>query len=80
MSYAYILKSQKTGRYYYGASDDLDERIKYHNAGKVRSTKHGRPWVVHYFETFPDMESAFHREQFFKSVEGYRFLKDQKIT
>ncbi|MGB5927048.1 MAG: GIY-YIG nuclease family protein [Cyclobacteriaceae bacterium] len=52
MFYAYILKSQTTGKYYYGSTKNLDERLKYHNRGKVRSTKGGRPWAIHYSEEF----------------------------
>jgi putative endonuclease len=80
MFYTYILKSEKTGRFYYGATSNLEERLKYHNTGQVRSTKHGAPWVVHYFEEFPTMEMALQREKFFKSVDGYRFLKENRIT
>jgi len=80
MFYTYILKSEKTGRFYYGATSDLDERLKYHNSGHVRSTKHGIPWALHYYESFPNKQEAFEREKFFKSVEGYRLLKEKGIT
>jgi len=80
MYYSYILKSQKTGRYYYGSTSDLEKRLKYHNSGKVKSTKSGRPWIIHYYEEFESKSEAFSRERFYKSIDGYRFLKKNQIT
>ena len=71
MYYSYILKSLKNGRHYYGYSANLDERIKYHNAGWVRSTKAFRPWIIHFFEEHPTKDDARNRERFYKSIEGY---------
>jgi putative endonuclease len=48
--YAYILKSLKDGKYYYGHTQDIDERLVKHNTGKVKSTKARRPFIIHYFE------------------------------
>ncbi len=76
---AYILQSTKDGSYYYGHSKDLDIRLKAHNRGKVRYTKAKRPWIVFYFEEFDSKSQAFRREMFFKSIEGYRFLRESGI-
>ncbi len=48
MFYVYILKSKKTGKYYYGQTNNLIDRIQRHNGGRVRSTKHGKPWRLVY--------------------------------
>ncbi|MCC5908500.1 MAG: GIY-YIG nuclease family protein [Balneolaceae bacterium] len=79
MYFVYILRSQSTHRHYYGHSGNLEERLKDHNSGKVRSTKGGRPWELIYHEEFETKSEAFRRELFFKSIEGYRFLKQRKI-
>ena len=42
----YIIQSLKNGRYYVGSTQDFESRIKYHNEGRVPSTKHLRPWVL----------------------------------
>jgi putative endonuclease len=68
MHFAYILKSEKTGRYYYGSTSDLEQRLKNHNSGKVKSTKSGRPWVIHYYETFESKEEALKRELFLNQL------------
>jgi putative endonuclease len=77
--YAYILKSQKDQTYYYGSTHDLKSRIDQHNKGKSRYTKGRMPWVLHYFEEFGTRSEAFKREQFFKSIDGHRFLKEKGI-
>jgi len=79
MFYAYILQSEKDGRYYYGSTSDLKKRLKYHNSGKVRSTKHRRPLKLVYFEEFPTKTASLQREKFFKSIEGYFWLKKNGI-
>ncbi|WP_114789507.1 GIY-YIG nuclease family protein [Niabella yanshanensis] len=78
MYYAYILKG-KDNRYYYGSCQDLEKRLATHNQGKVKSTKYRRPLVVHYFEKFATRSEAFRREMFFKSIDGYLWLRSQEI-
>ena len=75
----YILKSLKDGKYYYGHPADLNSRLKEHNNGKVRATKSRRPLIIHYFETFESKSEAVKRELFFKSIDGYIFLKQEEI-
>jgi putative endonuclease len=79
MFYAYILKSQKDNRYYYGSTGDLQKRLREHNNKKVRATKGRTPFTIHYFETFQTRPQAFSRELFFKSIDGYNWLKQNKI-
>jgi putative endonuclease len=79
MHYAYILKSLKDGKYYYGRTSDLENRLKYHNSGKARSTKSRRPLVLHYYEEFPTKTEAIHKEIYFKSIEGRNWLKSKAI-
>ena len=79
MYVAYVLRSQSHGRHYYGHTKDLVERLKKHNGRKVRSTKTGVPWEVVYQEAFESKSEAYKRELFFKSIEGYRFLKSQNL-
>jgi putative endonuclease len=80
MYYVYIIKSLKDGTFYKGISSNLKRRIKSHNAGKVLSTKSRRPWTIHYYETYPSKKEAIQREHFFKSYQGYLWLKKNEIT
>ena len=75
----YILKSKKDDRYYYGYTSDLEKRIIRHNTGLVRSTKSRRPLHLHYHEQFENKKQAIKREKFFKSIDGYNWLKESEI-
>ncbi len=79
MFFAYILKSEKDNTYYYGSAKDLDIRLKNHNSGKVRYTKGHIPYKLHYFEKFESRSETMMREKFFKSIDGYNWLKSKKI-
>lgn len=79
MYYAYILKSEKDGKYYYGSCELLEKRITEHNSGKTKSLKGRLPMVLHYSESFSTRSEAFKREKFFKSVDGYLWLKEKGI-
>ena len=77
--YTYILKSQSHGTYYYGSTQNLEKRLAEHNSGRVRYTKGRRPWSLHYFEEFQTRSEAIKRAYFFKSILGYRYLKEKNI-
>ena len=77
--FTYIIKSESFNTHYYGSTKNIDERIKLHNKGKVRYTKGRRPWKLIYFEKFNNRADAVKREMFFKSIEGYQFLKKKNI-
>ncbi len=77
--YTYVLKSQKDNGYYYGYTSNLTNRLERHNQGLVRITKARRPFVIHYFEEFEDKTSAIKRENFFKTIDGYNWLRDNSI-
>ncbi len=79
MFFAYILKSEVDGSHYYGHSKEVNLRLKRHNRGAVRSTKSKRPWEIHYIESFPTRSEAYRRELYFKSIDGYNFLKSKGI-
>jgi putative endonuclease len=77
--YAYILRSETHGTCYYGNTQNINARIRAHNSGKVRYTKGRRPWKLVYYEKFETRSEAVKRERFFKSIDGYRYLKSNGI-
>jgi putative endonuclease len=79
MYFAYILKSEKDGRYYYGSSENIERRIARHNKGDVKATKSRRPLILHYKEEFKTRSEAFLREHYFKTIDGYNWLKSNQI-
>ena len=71
----YILKSQKSGKYYIGYTSDFARRIKAHNSGKNISTKNGCPWKTVYVERFEDKKLAWLRERQIKKYKGGEAFK-----
>jgi putative endonuclease len=76
MFVVYILYSSSLNRYYVGHTEILKNRLTLHNAGKVRSTKCGVPWVVKYIEKFDNRNDAYRRElQIKRYKSGRAFTK-----
>ena len=75
MYYVYILISEKDQRTYVGYTQDLQERFKCHNSGRVMATKNRRPLVLLYREEFETMIQAKRRELWWKSSTGRKKLK-----
>ena len=66
----YILKSEQENWFYVGSTNRITERFNEHNKGKVRSTKHYKPFIIIYRQDFDDEVSARYFE---------RKLKDCRI-
>jgi len=75
MYYAYILQSLKDRRTYAGFCEDVSERLKAHNLGKVAATKNRRPFIILLTEEFKTEKEAKNRERYWKSGSGRRKLK-----
>jgi len=80
MYYTYILKSSGDNSFYYSLTKNLLLRLKEHNASKVKYTKGHCSWIIHYYEEFDSRIDAVKRELFFKSIDGYKWLKEMGIT
>lgn len=80
MYHVYILQSQKDKRTYAGFSEDAEERLKEHNAGKVNATKRRRPLSILMIEECKTLAEAKKRELYWKSGGGRRKLKDYFIN
>jgi len=76
---AYILKSLKDLRYYYGSTENIADRLSRHNKGLVKSTKSRRPLDLVYKEDYQTRSEAYKREMFFKSIDGYLWLLEKGV-
>ena len=71
MSWVYVLKSLKDGKLYIGSTrGDVEERVRIHNRGSVRSTKGRRPFRLLYTEYYKNYSDAKRRELFLKTGVG----------
>ncbi|MFH0803850.1 MAG: GIY-YIG nuclease family protein [Candidatus Tagabacteria bacterium] len=77
MHYIYVLQSQVNGKLYKGSTADLRKRVNEHNAGRVKSTKSSRPWILIYYEAYQNKTLARKTELFYKTSQGRRQLKNK---
>ena len=75
----YILFSPSSGKHYYGYTSDINKRLVEHNSGLSNFTSKYIPWELIYSESFSTRSEAMKREKFFKSYNGYNWLKDNHI-
>ena len=75
MYYVYFLKSLKNGDIYIGSTEDVSNRLKRHNDGKIKSTKFYRPWQLLGFEIYSTRGEAIKRERFLKNHQQKEILK-----
>jgi putative endonuclease len=74
--YVYILHSlANDNRYYVGLSEDIEERLKRHNAGFCKHTLKFRPWQIEIAIAFRSKEKAAAFEKYLKSHSGRAFTK-----
>jgi putative endonuclease len=77
MYYVYVLQSEVDKSVYVGRTADLIRRLKYHNSGRVKSTKGKKPYKLVFYEAFKDKSDSVRDELFFKTGYGKEVLKDK---
>jgi putative endonuclease len=81
MYYAYVIKSQFSGKIYIGQTSNLGKRLQRHNKiinnKKTSYTyKDKGPWVLIYKEVFLSRKDAIEREKQLKTAQGRKFIKE----
>ena len=54
----YAIESLARKLIYIGHTADIDQRLKYHNSGYVKSTAQDRPWILVALEKFESKNEA----------------------
>lgn len=75
MYFVYILRSKKTGKYYVGYTNNLEQRLKYHNSGRTKSLIKHIPLEIIKVEEYTFYEEARKREKQIKSYKGGEAFK-----
>lgn len=73
--YVYVLLSEKDNDFYIGYTQNLEKRLKEHNAKKSFSTRPRLPLKLIYAEACLNEDDAKRRENYLKTSQGQRFLK-----
>jgi putative endonuclease len=75
MYYAHVLLSKKDNNFYIGFTENVEQRLDEHNAGKNTSTRSRRPFKLMYCEGHTSKSDAMRREKYFKTTKGKTTLK-----
>jgi predicted GIY-YIG superfamily endonuclease len=76
VKFVYFLQSLAVpNQRYIGITNDLEERIRVHNAGGSPHTAKYRPWRIVPHLCFQDDQRAIEFERYLKSGSGYAFAK-----
>lgn len=70
MFFAYILESEKDGKYYIGSTGNINERILKHNKGQSKYTKGRGPFKLIHKEEYETLSEARKREYYLKSLKS----------
>ena len=73
----YVLLGNDGAWMYKGSARDLRERITDHIAGRVARTRNRRPLQLIHFEYATDYTEARKRENWLKSGQGRKWLKEK---
>jgi predicted GIY-YIG superfamily endonuclease len=72
--YVYIIKCSN-GILYTGCTNNLEDRIKRHNAGEVIATRNNLPVEIVTYIVFTDKYKAYEFEKYLKKGSGRAFSK-----
>ena len=75
MYFVYILQSERTGRFYIGQTQDIEDRVRRHNAGTQAGTKGHLPWRLMRAERFKTREQAYAREREIKAKKNRKWIE-----
>ncbi len=77
MYIVYILYSKEFDKTYVGFTQDIEKRLRAHNArGSRLWTKRYQPWLCVYKETYETKDEALKRERFYKSGKGRAIINE----
>ncbi len=81
MWYVYIIRSIAfPHQEYTGATENVEQRLFDHNAGKSAHTSKFKPWEMLWFCGFSDKYKALDFEKYLKSHSGRAFAKKRLIA
>jgi len=70
MFYVYLIKSEKHGTFYIGQTNNVKERLKYHNRGKCIYTRNKGPWRLIACKEFATRSTAMIEEKRIKKLKN----------
>ena len=75
MAFVYILQSQTNFRYYIGSTNNLERRLKEHNAGKSTYTKLTKPFKLVFAKEYLALREARQIEYKLKKLKSRKIIE-----
>jgi putative endonuclease len=75
MFFVYVIYSTETDRYYTGQTEDLETRMKSHEAGISPFTSIAKDWKLVYFEEYKNRTDAIKREIAIKKKKSRKYIE-----
>ncbi len=72
--FVYILYSDSFDKFYIGQTNDVESRVKRHNAGTEKATKPYLPWRLIWFTEKSSRQEAMELEKKLKNLSKSRLL------
>lgn len=80
MFYVYIIKSRIfKNKFYIGFTENLKQRLTYHNQGQSKHTSKFKPWKIESYFAFSDKGIAIRFEKYLKIGSGKAFMNKRLI-
>ena len=76
MYFVYLIESLKDGKYYIGQTNNLEERLNYHNTGRCKYTKNRGPWILKGYKSFPSRAEAMREEKRIKKLKNRTAIEE----
>ena len=77
MFYVYIIESLSSGKWYYGFTSELSQRLEAHNKGLNVSTANRGPWEYVFHRPFENKEEALAFEIYLKKTKNKNYLRSR---
>ena len=74
--YVYILESQVDSSLYIGQSQNIEERLKNHNLGNIKSTTTKKPWKLYAYKIVGSRSESVIIEKKMKNLKSSVRLKN----
>lgn len=73
--YLYILKSNRTNKYYIGSTGNINRRLVEHNSGQTKSTRGGVPWTLMFIQEYSTLGESKRVELRLKKLKRKDYLE-----
>ena len=75
--YVYILESGTDGSWYYGYTENLEQRLSDHQTNRSKYTRNKGPWRIIFSKQFATKTEALEFEKYLKKTRNKRYITEK---